>query len=130
MQTATREPEVFRSQQIAALAAGKQKKMWNFLETFYHEQGEEDSGYVTEKYLQGIASQVPGLNLSQWSSDRSNPEFAKQVETDAQAANDAGFNGTPSFLIGHTGGTMTNSNTATAEEPAFLDEAVEKLLKA
>ena len=60
LETATREPEVFKTQQVAALAAGKQNKAWDFIETFYHEQGEEDSGYVTEKYLQGIASQVPG----------------------------------------------------------------------
>ena len=66
METATREPEVFKTQQVAAYAAGKQNKAWNFIETFYHEQGEEDSGYVTEKYIQGIASQVPGLNLAQW----------------------------------------------------------------
>ncbi len=79
LETATREPEVFKTQQVAALAAGKQNKMWNFIETFYHEQGEEDSGYVTESYLQNIASQVPGLNLAQWTSDRSNPELANQV---------------------------------------------------
>ena len=60
LETATREPEVFKTQQVAALAAGKQNKMWNYLETFYHEQGEEGSGYVTESYLQGLAQQVPG----------------------------------------------------------------------
>ena len=53
LETATREPETFKSQQAAALAAGKQAKMWNFIETFYHEQGAEDSGYVTEQYLRG-----------------------------------------------------------------------------
>ena len=72
LETATREPEVFKTQQVAALAAGKQNKMWNFIETFYHEQGEEDSGYVNESYLQGLAQQVPGLNLATWTSDRSN----------------------------------------------------------
>ena len=93
LETATREPEVFRSQQVAALAAGKQNKMWNFLETFYHEQGEEDSGYVTEKYLQELAQQVPGLNLTKWASDRSEPALANQVTSDEQAANSAGLHG-------------------------------------
>jgi protein-disulfide isomerase len=129
LETATREPEVFKAQQVAALAAGKQNKAWNFIETFYHEQGEEDSGYVTEKYLQGIASQVPGLNLATWTSDRSEPELAKRVETDAQAANNAGFNGTPSFLIGRSGGAMSTLNYQSPEDPTFVNEAVEKLLK-
>ena len=45
--------------------------MWDYLELFYHEQGEEGSGYVTERYLRGLASQVPGLNLAAWSAARS-----------------------------------------------------------
>ncbi|MGO9319315.1 MAG: DsbA family protein [Solirubrobacteraceae bacterium] len=131
LETATREPEVFKAQQVAALAAGKQNKMWNFVETFYHEQGEEDSGYVTEKYIQGIASQVPGLNLALWTTDRGDPALATQVTaTDAQAASNAGFNGTPSFLIGRSGGAMSKLEYSNPEEPGFMNEAVEKLLKA
>jgi protein-disulfide isomerase len=131
METATREPEVFKTQQIAAYAAGKQNKAWYFIETFYHEQGEEDSGYVTEKYLQGIASQVPGLNLAQWTSDRNDPELANEVKTDEQAANNHGFTGTPSFLIGHSGGALTKLEyTSAPSDPGFVNEAVEKLLKA
>ena len=76
LETATREPEIFKTQQIAALAAGKQNKMWNYLELFYHEQGEENTGYVTESYLQALAQQMPGLNLTNWTSDRNNPAFA------------------------------------------------------
>ncbi len=130
LETATREPEVFKTQQVAALAAGKQNKAWNFIETFYHEQGEEDSGYVTESYLQGIASQVPGLDLAKWSSDRGDPALANQVAGDAQAANNQGFTGTPSFLIGHSGGATSKLEYSSPSDPAFVDEAVEKLLKA
>ncbi len=131
METATREPEVFKTQQIAAYAAGKQNKGWNYIETFYHEQGEEDSGYVNEKYLQGIASQVPGLNLAKWSSDRGDPELANEVENDKQLANNEGFTGTPSFLIGHSGGALSKLEyTSSPGDPTFVNEAVEKLLKA
>jgi protein-disulfide isomerase len=120
--------EMFKTQQVAAYAAGKQDKAWYFIETFYHEQGEEDSGYVTEKFIQGIAEQVPGLNLTQWTSDRSDPELANEIETDAQAANNEGFTGTPSFLIGHTGGKMTKLEYPSSPgDPAFVEEAVEKL---
>jgi protein-disulfide isomerase len=129
LETATREPEVFKTQQIAALAAGRQNKMWNFLETFYHEQGEEGSGYVTESYLQGLAQQVPGLNLTQWTNDRGNPALVTQVTTDGQAANNAGFTGTPSFLIGKTGGTAKKLEYASLTEPTSFDNAIEKLLK-
>ncbi len=129
METATREPEVFKTQQIAAYAAGKQDKAWNFIETFYHEQGEEDSGYVTESYIQGIAQQVPGLDLTQWSSDRSDPALANEVESDKQAANNNGFTGTPSFLIGKTGESAKKLEYSSLTEPASFDEAIEALLK-
>jgi len=130
LETATREPETFKNQQVAALAAGKQNKLWNFVETFYHEQGEEGSGYVTESYLQGIASQVPGLELPKWTSDRSNTELTNQVASDAQAANNAGFTGTPSFSIGKTGGTLKKFEYASLTDPTSFNEAIEKLLKA
>jgi protein-disulfide isomerase len=130
LETATREPETFKTQQVAALAAGKQQKMWNFIELFYHEQGEESSGYVTEGYLQGLAKQVSGLNLSKWASDRSNAAFANEIVADAQAANIAGFNGTPSFQIGKTGGPATKFEYTSLTDPKSFDEAIEKQLKA
>lgn len=133
METATREPEVFKDQQIAALAAGKQNLGWYYVELFYHEQGEEDSGYVTESYLQNLAQQVPGLSLSKWTADRSDPELANQVEADKQTANNEGFTGTPSFLIGKTGGHLekvTELTTADLQEAsALFDPKIESLLK-
>ena len=104
LETATREREVFRDQQVAALAAGKQGKLWPFIEIFYREQGEEGSGYVTEQYLQNLAQQVPGLNITQWTAARNEPGLASQLTTDAQLASSQGFTGTPSFLISKTGG--------------------------
>jgi protein-disulfide isomerase len=121
--------EIFKTQQVAAYSAGKQNKAWYFIETFYHEQGEEDSGYVTESFIQGIAKQVPGLNLSTWTADRSDPELVNEITTDAQAANNNGFTGTPSFLIGRTGGQMSKLEYTNPEDPTFVNEAVEKLLK-
>jgi protein-disulfide isomerase len=128
LETATREPETFRTQQIAALAAGKQQKAWDYIELFYHQQGEEDTGYVSEKYLQELAKQVPGLNLSTWTADRDNPEFTNTVTSDAQAATAAGFTGTPSFLVGKTGGTSQKLEYASLSDPSSFESAINKLL--
>lgn len=130
MQTATREKETFQTQQVAALAAGKQNLMWHYLELFYHEQGEEDSGYVTESYLQGLAAQVPGLNLSDWSTARNDPAYANAVIADAQAANQNGFTGTPSFMIGKTGGALRKLEISSFTSAGEFEPAIEKLLKA
>ncbi len=128
VESATREPQVFEAQQLAALAAGKQDKMWYFIELFYHEQGKESSGYVTERYLQGLAQQVPGLNLIAWTVARSDARLADTLTTDAQAANHVGFTGTPMFLLGRTEGTLQKLRPHTDTEAAPYDAAIEKLL--
>jgi protein-disulfide isomerase len=127
LETATREPEVFTAQQVAALAAGRQSKLWNFIETFYHEQGEEDSGYVTESFIQDIAKQVPGLSLSRWTSARADSTLANQVQTDAQTASNAHLEGTPAFLLGRSGGAMTKFEPSSFTDPGSFEVAIEKL---
>jgi protein-disulfide isomerase len=129
METATREPAIFNAQQVAALAAGKQGKAWPYLELFYHEQGEEGTGYVTESYLQNLARQVPGLNVAAWMAARNDPALAASITSDAQAATTNGFTGTPSFLIGKTGGKLQRLEPAGFTEPASYNAAIEKLLK-
>jgi protein-disulfide isomerase len=128
LETATREPEVFKAQQVAALAAGEQNKMWNFVETFYHEQQEEDTGYVTENFIQGIAKQVPGLNLPEWAGDRDDVALADWVASDAQSANSSGLDGTPAFLIGRSGGAASRLEPSSFTEPGSFNGAIEKLL--
>jgi protein-disulfide isomerase len=100
LETATRDPETFQAQQVAALAAGKQDKLWNYIELFYHEQSTEDSGYVNENYLQRLAEQVPGLNLIAWTAARNDPALTDRVIGDARAARETDINSTPSFRIG------------------------------
>jgi protein-disulfide isomerase len=128
METATADPETFRTQQIAASAAGKQNKQWYYVELFYNEQGKENSGYVNEAFLQRIARQVPGLELSKWQSERGNGELANQIVSDAQTANNEGFTGTPSFLIGTTGGALKKFEGSVTETGPF-ESAIEAQLK-
>jgi protein-disulfide isomerase len=129
LETATREPETFRTQQAAALAAGKQNKAWDYIELFYHQQGQEDSGYVTENYLQELARQVPGLNLTQWTTDRSDPQFTNTITSDAQAANNEGFNGTPSFLIGKSGQPGKKYEYSSLTDPSGFESAIAEAAK-
>jgi protein-disulfide isomerase len=124
------EPEgMFNKQQEAALAAGKQNKAWYYIELFYHEQGEERSGYVTESFLQGLAQQVPGLNLSQWTADRGDAQFPQEITTDAQEANNKGLTGTPSFFIGKSGGSLKRYEYTSLSDPSGFYEAFEAALK-
>jgi protein-disulfide isomerase len=109
-QTATRDPNVFKTQQVAALAAGQQQKFWNYTELFYRQQGQEDTGYVNEAYLTGLAKQIPGLNMNSWQSARNDAALANQVATDQQTGNSLGVSGTPTLVFkGPSGKTATPS---------------------
>ena len=64
LRTATHDPETFRIQQVAALAAGRQNKLWNFIELFYREQRDEKAGMSMKR--SGRLAASPGLGLFAW----------------------------------------------------------------
>jgi protein-disulfide isomerase len=97
--SATANNSMFVPSQTAALAAGRQQRAWDYIQLFYHEQGDETTSYVTNSYLSGLAQQVPGLNYSKWSTDRQSSALAGQVNADQQAAANAGYNSTPTIVI-------------------------------
>lgn len=86
-------------QQAAAYAAGLQNKAWYYIELFYREQQSETSSYVNANFLQSIAQQVPGLNLSSWSANRQSQSLESKVTSEGQAAQAAGFTSTPTLVI-------------------------------
>jgi protein-disulfide isomerase len=98
------DPNVFPTQQAAAYAAGLQNKAWYYIELFYHEQGQEDTAYVTPSYLSGLAQQVPGLDMAKWSSDRTSQTLLNQVTQDEELAKTLNFDSTPSFTVQGPGG--------------------------
>ncbi|HEY8764901.1 MAG TPA: thioredoxin domain-containing protein [Solirubrobacteraceae bacterium] len=98
-ETATPSPQTFQTQQVAALAAGKQNHFWDYTELFYREQGAEGTGYVTESYLDGLAAQVPGMNVSTWRTARNDPALSSQISSDALAGKTAGVQGTPTLIF-------------------------------
>jgi predicted DsbA family dithiol-disulfide isomerase len=84
---------------------------------------------VTENYIQGIAKQMPGLKLAQWTAARNDSALANEVAGDAQVANGRGLNGTPTFLIGRSGGVSSQLEPSFYTEAGPFDEAIEKLVK-
>jgi protein-disulfide isomerase len=98
-ETATRDPNVFKTQQAAALAAGQQNKFWDYAELFYHEQGAEGTGYVNSAYLTGLASQIHGFNVNAWQNARNNSSLTTQVVSQINNGTAHGITGTPTLII-------------------------------
>jgi protein-disulfide isomerase len=82
----------------AALAAGDQGRGWNYLELFYRNQGaEENSGYVTDAFMEAIAKAAGVENLAKWRRDRQ--KLTSEVEKTTEEAERLGYDATPSFAV-------------------------------
>jgi protein-disulfide isomerase len=83
----------------AALAAAEQNRYFNFIELFYRNQGVENSGYVTDAFLENVAKGAGVPDLAKWNKDRNSSKVSaelKKVQQDAQAL---GLSATPSFVV-------------------------------
>jgi protein-disulfide isomerase len=85
-----------------AVAAGLQNRLWQFSDLVYHNQGQENSGYVTDSYLRRIA-QGAGVDVRRAFADRTSPLVDDQLRQAGALAQAAGVTGTPSFLLARTG---------------------------
>jgi protein-disulfide isomerase len=98
----------------AALAAGEQDRLWNFVEAFYAQQGEENSGYVTDEFLRGIAEDAGVPDLEQWEAERNVERWREVLKIVDDEASELGFNGTPSFAVDGANGLAPLPNASTA----------------
>ena len=118
-------PNVFPTQQVAGLAAGKQNLFWQYTELFYHQQGQEDTGYVTESFLQTLAKQTTGLNLTQWETARGDASLTSQVSSDQSEAKTIGVSGTPTLIFkGPKGQAAANAAVPTYSQ---LEQAIKQV---
>jgi protein-disulfide isomerase len=106
VETATQDPQTFQTQQAAAYAAGKQNRFWNFAELFYRQQQTENSGYVDENFLTGLANQA-GVNVSQWKAARNDPSLVSQVNSDISTAQAQRVSATPTVQFKGPKGSLT-----------------------
>ena len=74
-------------------------------------------------------SRSPGLNLAKWQTERSNQKYEAEIAADAQSANNNGLSGTPSFLIGKTGGALKKYEYSSLTDPKRFEEAIEQAAK-
>jgi protein-disulfide isomerase len=112
----------------AAQAAATRDRMWNFVDLFYRNQGEENSGYVTDAFLSRIATAagVPASLVVKGNTTAAALEKPMEMaESEAQAA---GLESTPSFLIGPTPGAGKPLNIQSLDIDAFA-KAIEPELK-
>ena len=86
-----------------ALALAQQNRMWQFAELMYRNQGLEQSGFVTDRYLRALASAIPGVDVPRALATRSSPGVREQLQQAKARARAAHVSSTPSFLLARAG---------------------------
>jgi protein-disulfide isomerase len=108
-----------------AIAAGTQGRGWNFLELFYRNQGEENSGYATEDFIAAVAKAAGVKDMAKWKKEANSKATGEEAEKTSEQAQNFGFTGTPSFAI-----KGPNSNgielLGTPGSSGSLEESIEK----
>jgi protein-disulfide isomerase len=88
----------------AAFAAGEQNRYWPYHTLLFENQGEENSGYVTDDFLRGLAEDTPGLDVQKWEDQRADNSFTKELGAVQKKAQASGVNSTPTLIFKGPGG--------------------------
>jgi protein-disulfide isomerase len=100
---------------IAALAAEKQGKFWEFHDLLF-----KDYSQLNEEKIKEIAQQLK-LNMKKFEKDRKDPQIMAMINRDIAEGNQVGVRGTPTVFI--------NGRLLRNRSMAGFQELIEKALK-
>ena len=100
---------------IAALAAEKQGKFWEFHDLLF-----KDYSQLNEEKIKEIAQQLK-LNMEKFEKDRKDPQIMAMINRDLAEGNQVGVRGTPTVFI--------NGRLLRNRSMAGFQELIEKALK-
>jgi protein-disulfide isomerase len=92
----------------AMIAAFAQNRGFNFSQLLYFNQGPENGGWLDDSMVADAAASIPGVDVQKLQSSVNSKAVADQTtQFDNQAQADQ-LAGTPTVLVGKTGGRLTN----------------------
>jgi protein-disulfide isomerase len=113
-------PDSDRLARVGA-AASRQNRMWQFTGLAYDRQGRENSGYVTAGFLNDLVSDAGLKKVAAGTASE------QQLRENEQLARTGRINSTPSFLIGPTGGTLTQFKPSALTPDSFIPKIDQEL---
>jgi protein-disulfide isomerase len=106
-----------------AVAAAAQNRMWQFVGLAYDRQGKENSGYATDSFINGLTHDA-GLKAPD-----AGAAAERQVVQNERIAQSAGLQSTPSFLIGPTGGALSQFQPSDLTPGSFIPRIDKELAR-
>jgi protein-disulfide isomerase len=93
-------------------ATALQDKFWESSDLFYRNQGEENSGYVTDAFLTSVLD-AAGADSARAMSDAKSPTVTQALGEAKTLASRYGVDSTPTILVGPTGGDLKKDTEQT-----------------
>ena len=112
-----------------ALAAGRQNRLFNFAQILYYNQGPENGGWLTEGEVQDAAASIPGLDVPAFLQSKDSSAVNAQAKRFEDEANADGVTGTPTLLVGKTGGKLRDVAPGVVPDVPTLSAALDKALR-
>jgi protein-disulfide isomerase len=105
------------------IAAGKQNRAFNFAQILYFNQGPENGGWLDDSMVASAAKSIPGVDVKALQS-----AVKSQAQTFANQAQAINLSGTPTVLVGKTGGKLTEVTPGQAPDVAATSAAINNAL--
>jgi protein-disulfide isomerase len=115
-------PDSVTAARVAA-GAQQQDKLWSFIETFYANQGTENSGYATDDFLERVAT-TAGVNADAAMKYADTADAESALTTANQDAQAVGADSTPTFTIKRGDGPETVLQVGAGDLKSALDKAL------
>ena len=118
-------PDSTRAAQVAA-AAERQGRLWPFLDVFYANQGQENSGYVTDEFLRRVAT-AAGVDADEALAQADSAHAQRRLDRADAEAGRLGVDSTPTFVVSGRGRTP-HLLAADALDPQAVSAALDREL--
>jgi protein-disulfide isomerase len=109
-------------------AAGLQDKLWQASDLFYRNQGEENTGYVTNDFLTAVLKGA-GVDAPKAMADASSSAVSQQLAEAKTLSSRYAVDSTPTLLVGPTGGEL-KKDAESAPTAAGIGKMVDAALAA
>ncbi len=80
-------------------ALGEQNHLWEFIDLMYKNQGAENTSYVTDRYLEALATAIPGVDVGRALRERNSPAVRAQLRQAGELARQLHLQSTPSLVL-------------------------------
>lgn len=108
----------------AALAAAAQNRFYQFMQLLYLNQGEENTGWLSDSLISSAFASIRGLDVQAAQNARdSSAVKSQETRFERQAVADK-LSGTPLVLVGKTGGRLTDAGNTVDSISAAVDRAL------